>query len=112
MEHETKKSGTTGAKFHVLVTTYQSITNTKDFTPVFKRIPRWEVLIVDEGQRRKELVLVIQIAANVPLMLVKSDSNLLFKKLNELHTIHRIIMTGVSSLSVCCLFDAIDPNLS
>lgn len=29
--------------------------------------------------------------------IVKSDSSLLFRKLNELHTVHRIIMTGVSS---------------
>jgi len=27
---------------------------------------------------------------------VKSDSSLIFKKLSELHSIHRIIMTGVS----------------
>lgn len=43
----------TGAKYHVLVTTYEMITNPKDFTPVFKNTPRWEVLVVDEGQRRK-----------------------------------------------------------
>lgn len=53
LEHQSKKSGTTGAKFHVLVTTYESVINVKDFTPVFKKIPRWEVLIVDEGQRRE-----------------------------------------------------------
>lgn len=29
---------------------------------------------------------------------VKNDGSLLFKKLNELNTIHRIIMTGVRSL--------------
>jgi hypothetical protein len=28
---------------------------------------------------------------------VKSDSSLLFKKLRELNTVHRIILTGVSS---------------
>lgn len=34
--------------------------------------------------------------ANLQLPLVKNDSSLLFRKLNELHTVHRIIMTGVS----------------
>ena len=40
-------------KYHVLVTTYDTITNTKEFGSVFKSISRWEALIVDEGQRRK-----------------------------------------------------------
>lgn len=40
----------TPAKFHVLVTTYENITG-RDFTTVFKKQDRWEVLIVDEGQR-------------------------------------------------------------
>lgn len=39
----TKKAGTTGAKFHVLVTTYESLLNPKDFGSVFKAQPRWEV---------------------------------------------------------------------
>ncbi len=52
LTHSTKIQGTTGAKFHVLVTTYDTITS-KDFNPVIKSVPRWEVLIVDEGQRRK-----------------------------------------------------------
>ncbi|EMD41939.1 hypothetical protein CERSUDRAFT_90530 [Gelatoporia subvermispora B] len=74
--HSNPRSGTTGAKYHVLVTTYEMITNTKEFAPVFKRTPTWEVLVVDEGQR------------------LKNDVSLLFKKLKELNTIHRIIMTG------------------
>ncbi|KAF9244536.1 hypothetical protein BU15DRAFT_42035 [Melanogaster broomeanus] len=73
--HESSKKGTE-PKYHVLVTTYETVTNARDFTPVFKSVPRWEVLVVDEGQR------------------LKSDSSLLFKKLNELKPIHRIIMTG------------------
>ncbi|KAK1228665.1 hypothetical protein PQX77_008318 [Marasmius sp. AFHP31] len=64
------------AKFHVLVTTYEAITHKTDFTAVFKSQPRWEALIIDEGQR------------------LKSDTSLLFKKLNELNTGHRVIMTG------------------
>ena len=53
LRQEKKQLGTTGTKFHVLVTTYESLNNTKDFTPVFRSIRRWEVLVVDEGQRRK-----------------------------------------------------------
>ncbi|KAJ4484899.1 hypothetical protein C8J55DRAFT_472367 [Lentinula edodes] len=74
--HSKVAKGMTGAKFHVLVTTYEAVINPKDFGSVFKNQPRWEVLVVDEGQR------------------LKSDSSLLFKKLNELNTGHRIIMTG------------------
>lgn len=50
--HNVVKAGTTGAKYHVLVTTYDTVTNSKDFTAIFKNTPRWELLIVDEGQRR------------------------------------------------------------
>ena len=51
--HKFPGAGTTGAKYHVLVTTYETVTGQKDFIPVFKKTPRWEVLIVDEGQRCK-----------------------------------------------------------
>ena len=51
--HANPTKDTTGAKYHVLVTTYETVTNAKEFTPVFKATPRWEVLVVDEGQRRK-----------------------------------------------------------
>ncbi|KAH7881752.1 SNF2 family N-terminal domain-containing protein [Phlebopus sp. FC_14] len=63
-------------KYHVLITTYETITNNRDFNSVFRSVSRWEVLIVDEGQR------------------LKSDSSLVFKKLHELNTAHRVIMTG------------------
>lgn len=76
LNHPTVKPKTTGAKFHVLVTTYETFTNARDIGTLFKAMPRWEVLVVDEGQR------------------LKSDSSLLFKKLKELNTIHRIILTG------------------
>ena len=46
-------SGTTGAKFHVLVTTYETITNPKEFSSVFKHTSRWEILVIDAGQRCK-----------------------------------------------------------
>jgi hypothetical protein len=36
--------------------------------------------------------------ADYRLLVVKSDSSLLFKRLNELNSIHRIIMTGVSQI--------------
>ncbi|KAF5352561.1 hypothetical protein D9756_006063 [Leucocoprinus leucothites] len=73
--HKSHLSTNTPAKFHVLVTTYENITG-RDFTTVFKNQDRWEVLIVDEGQR------------------LKSDASLLFRKLNELRSNHRVIMTG------------------
>ena len=43
LNHDTKRPDETGAKYHVLVTTYESLLNPKDFTPVFKNQPRWEV---------------------------------------------------------------------
>jgi chromodomain-helicase-DNA-binding protein 4 len=52
LRHLTKIQGTTGSKFHVLITTYDTITS-KDFSTVIKSISRWEVLVVDEGQRRE-----------------------------------------------------------
>jgi chromodomain-helicase-DNA-binding protein 4 len=58
LKHPTKIQGTTGAKFHVLITTYDIITS-KDFNTVIKNIPRWEVLVVDEGQRRKPDVIML-----------------------------------------------------
>ncbi|KAG9121858.1 hypothetical protein FRC07_002007, partial [Ceratobasidium sp. 392] len=61
--------------YHALVTTYETLHGV-EFTPVFKKPGRWEVLVVDEGQR------------------LKSDSSLLFRKLSELTTAHRILMTG------------------
>lgn len=92
--HDKPKAQSTSAKFHVLIATYESVIGTRDFTPVFKNQPRWEVLIIDEGQRckhryyyRSEWLMIFRA--------VKSDSSLLFKKLNELKTAHRIIMTGV-----------------
>ena len=51
--HSNIESRTTGAKYHVLVTTYDTVSSQKELTAVFKKTPRWEVLIVDEGQRCK-----------------------------------------------------------
>lgn len=53
LNHDKKQQNTTGAKYHVLVTTYEALLNPKDFTSVLKNQPRWEVLVIDEGQRRK-----------------------------------------------------------
>lgn len=53
LQHPVVASGTTGAKYHVLITTYETATSPKDFNAVFKKNPRWEVLVVDEGQRCK-----------------------------------------------------------
>ena len=52
LHHSYVEPGTTGAKYHVLIATYEAVTGAKDFNVVFKRTPRWEVLVVDEGQRR------------------------------------------------------------
>ncbi|TCD65653.1 hypothetical protein EIP91_002326 [Steccherinum ochraceum] len=72
LSHTNKAAKTTGAKFHVLVTTFETIN--AEFS-VFKQIPRWEVLVIDEGQRLK-------------------NEGLAFKQLNELQAVHRIILTG------------------
>jgi chromodomain-helicase-DNA-binding protein 4 len=45
LNHDIKPRDGTGAKYHVLITTYESLLNMKDFTPVFKSQPRWEVRI-------------------------------------------------------------------
>ncbi|KAF5384826.1 hypothetical protein D9615_001372 [Tricholomella constricta] len=94
--HEAKRPGETGAKFHVLITTYEALLNQKDFTPVFKNQPRWEVLVIDEGQR------------------LKSDSSLLFRRLNEINSIHRVIMTGTplnnNIRELFNLMNFLDPN--
>ncbi|KAM5544374.1 hypothetical protein V8D89_002034, partial [Ganoderma adspersum] len=65
-----------GAKYHVLVMRYETITNTKEFGPVFKSAPIWEMLVVDEGQQ------------------LKSNTSLICKHLKELSSRHRMIMTG------------------
>lgn len=74
---------------HVVLTTYDTITSS-DFS-VFKTVPRWEMLIVDEGQRR-------QSAPSLPglklMHTVKSDSNLIFNRLKALNSVHRILLTG------------------
>ncbi|CAE6358604.1 unnamed protein product [Rhizoctonia solani] len=61
--------------YHALVTTYETLSGA-EFHTVFKKPGRWETVVVDEGQR------------------LKNDSSLLFRKLNELYTVHRILMTG------------------
>ena len=55
LSHGTVEDGTTGAKYHVLVTTYDMVTSAKE--TIFKKVPRWEVLVVDEGQRCKSSTL-------------------------------------------------------
>ena len=31
----------------------ETVINPREFGPVFRSTPRWEILVVDEGQRRK-----------------------------------------------------------
>ncbi|TRM65956.1 SNF2 family N-terminal domain-containing protein [Schizophyllum amplum] len=76
LSHPKTPPNCTDAKFHVLVTSYEAVTHKTDFGAVFKKQPRWEVLIIDEGQR------------------LKNDKSLLFQKLNDLKAKHRVIMTG------------------
>ena len=92
--HDESRPGFTKLKYHVLVTTYETVTNSRDFGAVFKQAPRWEALIVDEGQRRMCLITVSNLYS-LTRDLVKNDNSLIFKKLTELNSSHRIIMTGV-----------------
>jgi chromodomain-helicase-DNA-binding protein 4 len=41
-------------KFHVLITTYESVTN-GSLSPILAAVDRWELLVVDEGQKCKYL---------------------------------------------------------
>lgn len=50
--HDTAPKGYSNLKFHVLITTYDTVIG-KDFSSVFRKVSRWELLIVDEGQRCK-----------------------------------------------------------
>lgn len=50
--HSSPTTGQTKLKLHVLVTTYETFLNHEEWATVFKAPSRWEVLIVDEGQRR------------------------------------------------------------
>jgi SNF2 family DNA or RNA helicase len=93
LRHGTVKSGTVGIKYHVLLTTYETVTTGRGDFGVFSNVPRWEVLVVDEGQRRKRTSLYPR--SSLYSSTVKSDASLLFKKLNDLSTVHRVIMTGV-----------------
>ncbi|KAF7310762.1 SNF2 family DNA-dependent ATPase [Mycena chlorophos] len=81
MHHE-KRKDCLSIKYHVLVTTYDTIIGT-DFSTVFKSQPRWEA---------SEFSSMLFDRADTSL--VKSDNSLLFRKLNELRTLHRVIMTG------------------
>ncbi|KZT32157.1 hypothetical protein SISSUDRAFT_1037926 [Sistotremastrum suecicum HHB10207 ss-3] len=74
--HENPTNAEVETKYHVMVTTYETVTSAAGAAAVFGKVPRWECLIVDEGQR------------------LKSDSSLIFKKLSSLNSEHRIIMTG------------------
>lgn len=92
--HDHVAQGTTGAKFHVLITTFDTAIAQKEISAVFKRVARWEVLVVDEGQRCMSF---FSPTADSRLICdkVKGDSSLLFKRLTEMNTRHRVLMTGV-----------------
>ncbi|WWC62726.1 uncharacterized protein I303_105323 [Kwoniella dejecticola CBS 10117] len=73
--HKGQQGLAEGLKAHVVLTTYDMITG-HEFNRVFGKIPRWEVLCIDEGQR------------------LKSDDSLIFRKLRTLNSVHRILLTG------------------
>jgi chromodomain-helicase-DNA-binding protein 4 len=53
--HDNPAKNSVGIKFNVLVTTYETITNPGNMSAVFNKVPRWELLVVDEGQKCKIL---------------------------------------------------------
>jgi len=57
-----------------VLSTYDTVTGSE--FRLFNNIPRWETVIVDEGQR------------------LKSDSSLMFNKLKKLNAVHRVLLTG------------------
>lgn len=59
---------------HVVLTTYESLANG---LAVFKRVPRWESLVVDEAQRLKG-----------------GATGLLWKALREVRIGHTVLLTG------------------
>nr|XP_019045482.1 hypothetical protein I302_05872 [Kwoniella bestiolae CBS 10118]OCF24412.1 hypothetical protein I302_05872 [Kwoniella bestiolae CBS 10118] len=72
--HKGMQNKAEGLNAHVVLTTYDMITG-NEFR-VFRNIPRWEVLCVDEGQR------------------LKSDNSVIFNRLKTLNSVHRILLTG------------------
>lgn len=54
--HEAVHENYTRLKFHVLIATYESASS-REFSTLFKSVPRWELLIVDEAQRRGQFFL-------------------------------------------------------
>ncbi|KIR36110.1 pol II transcription elongation factor [Cryptococcus deuterogattii MMRL2647] len=84
---------------HIVLTTYDMITSSE--FRVFSAIPRWEVLCVDEGQRRKDNGLFFVFAftrAYAKIFFkkksVKSDNSKIFNNLKTLNSVHRILLTG------------------
>lgn len=72
-DHEIFHEHSSDLKCHVVVTTYETMITD---VGVFKKVPFWPTLIVDEGQR------------------LKNDESLLFKKLKELNVGQKILLTG------------------
>jgi hypothetical protein len=72
--HLGKQNKAEGLKAHVVLTTYDTVSGSE--FRLFNQIPRWETVIVDEGQR------------------LKADSSLMFTKLKQLNAVHRVLLTG------------------
>ncbi|CED85629.1 snf2 family dna-dependent atpase [Phaffia rhodozyma] len=73
--HPSNSARSRSLKAHVVVTTYEVITS-KSFREVISTVPRWEVLVVDEGQR------------------LKNETNKIFGNLKQLNCAHKVILTG------------------
>lgn len=93
--HSGQSSGQTKLKLHILVTTYETFLNKSEWSAVFKAPSRWEVLVIDEGQRRTQLFIIATVHSDI-LPIVKNNNSLLFKQLNQIPVGHRVLMTGVS----------------
>ncbi len=73
--HHKGKASASGLKAHVVVTSYEGITMKADFG-ILNKIPRWEMLIVDEAQR------------------LKNDKSLIYKRLQSMNVVHKVLLTG------------------
>ncbi|KAJ8102583.1 P-loop containing nucleoside triphosphate hydrolase protein [Lipomyces tetrasporus] len=68
----TNKKGVNDLNCHVVITSFNALMDDSSFLNRYT----WQVLVVDEGQR------------------LKSDKNMTYKSLKEMHTGHKVLLTG------------------
>ncbi|KAK9321944.1 P-loop containing nucleoside triphosphate hydrolase protein [Lipomyces orientalis] len=68
----TNKKGVNDLNCHVVITSFNTLMDDSSFLNRYT----WQVLVVDEGQR------------------LKSDKNMTYKSLKEMHTEHKVLLTG------------------